>query len=331
MNQRNNQWPSISCVLPAYNEAKNLVIVIPKLQAYLSNLNTPFEIIIVDDGSKDNTQEVARQLCQQFSSVVFISLSRNFGKEPAIAAGLKHTKGEVVVLMDADGQHPFEYISTMLEKWQSGVDVVYAVRKTRDDQGKLQVGLTGVFYKLVNWGTKVKIPPNAGDFRLMDQKVVDALNGLPERNRFMKGLYAWVGFKSTAIEYEPLERLSGQSQFGFFGSMRLAITGLLAFSTLPLKLLTLVGIIISTISIAYGAYMIFGYFYYGTTVPGYATLAISIMFFSGIQMLAIGTIASYIGRIYEEVKDRPLFLVQEQIGQGIKQSLHAEASSITNI
>ena len=217
MNQRNNQWPSISCVLPAYNEAKNLVIVIPKLQAYLSNLNTPFEIIIVDDGSKDNTQEVARQLCQQFSSVVFISLSRNFGKEPAIAAGLKHTKGEVVVLMDADGQHPFEYISTMLEKWQSGVDVVYAVRKTRDDQGKLQVGLTGVFYKLVNWGTKVKIPPNAGDFRLMDQKVVHALNGLPERNRFMKGLYAWVGFKSTAIEYEPLERLSGKSQFGFVG------------------------------------------------------------------------------------------------------------------
>ena len=330
MNQRNNQWPSISCVLPAYNEAKNLVIVIPKLQAYLSNLNTPFEIIIVDDGSKDNTQEVARQLCQQFSSVVFISLSRNFGKEPAIAAGLKHTKGEVVVLMDADGQHPFEYISTMLEKWQSGVDVVYAVRKTRDDQGKIQIGLTSVFYKLVNWGTKVKIPPNAGDFRLMDQKVVHALNGLPERNRFMKGLYAWVGFKSTAIEYEPLERLSGQSQFGFFGSMRLAITGLLAFSTLPLKLLTLVGILISTVSIAYGAYMIFGYFYFGTTVPGYATLAISIMFFSGIQMLAIGTIASYIGRIYEEVKHRPLFLVQEQIGQGLKGSLHSEASS-TNI
>ena len=318
MNQRNNQWPSISCVLPAYNEAKNLVIVIPKLQAYLSNLNTPFEIIIVDDGSKDNTQEVARQLCQQFSSVVFISLSRNFGKEPAIAAGLKHTKGEVVVLMDADGQHPFEYISTMLEKWQSGVDVVYAVRKTRDDQGKIQIGLTSVFYKLVNWGTKVKIPPNAGDFRLMDQKVVHALNGLPERNRFMKGLYAWVGFKSTAIEYEPLERLSGQSQFGFLGSMRLAITGLLAFSTLPLQLLTLVGILISTVSIAYGAYMIFGYFYFGTTVPGYATLAISIMFFSGIQMLAIGTIASYIGRIYEEVKDRPLFLVQDQFGQGLK-------------
>lgn len=325
MNSRNNYWPSISCVLPAYNEAQNLTIVIPELVNYLSQLPTSFEIIIVNDGSKDNTNAVAQQLCEQFPSVVFVSLSRNFGKEAAIAAGLAHTKGEVTILMDADGQHPFQYIKTMIEKWQSGVDVVYAVRKTRDDQGKLQIGLTGVFYKMVNWGTKVKIPPNAGDFRLMDQQVVKALNLLPEKNRFMKGLYAWVGFNSVAIEYEPLERLSGQSQFGFMGSMRLAITGLLAFSTLPLKLLTLIGGLISTLSIAYGAFMVFGYFYYGTTVPGYATLAVSMMFFSGIQLLAIGTIAAYIGRIYEEVKHRPLYLVQQHIGQGLVQgSVHKQ-------
>lgn len=317
MNSRTHNCPSISCVLPAYNEAKNLAIVIPDLVSFLSQLTTQFEIIIVNDGSKDNTCEVAKELCEKFSSVVFVSLSRNFGKEAAIAAGLAHSNGEVTVLMDSDGQHPFEYIKTMIEKWQNGADVVYAVRKTRHDQGNIQIGLTGMFYKMVNWGTKVKIPPNAGDFRLMDQQVVKALNLLPEKNRFMKGLYAWVGFNSVAIEYEPLDRLTGQSQFGFLGSMRLAITGLLAFSTLPLKLLTLMGVIISAISSSYGLYMIFGYFYYGTSVPGYATLAISIMFFSGIQLLAIGTIAAYIGRIYEEVKHRPLYLVQQHIGQGL--------------
>lgn len=320
MNSRHNYWPRLTCVLPAYNEAKNLTILIPELVKYLSQFPSPFEIIVVNDGSKDNTIEVVKELTQKFSSLVFLSFSRNFGKEAAIAAGLSHAKGEVTILMDADGQHPFEYIATMIEKWQNGVDVVYAIRQTRHDQGNLQIGLTGLFYKLVNWGTKIKIPPNAGDFRLMDQQVVKALNLLPEKNRFMKGLYAWVGFNSVAIEYQPLNRLNGKSQFGFMGSLRLGITGLLAFSTLPLKLLTLVGIVVSSVSIAYGIYMLAGYFYYGTTVPGYATLAISIMFFSGVQLLAMGIIAAYIGRIYEEVKQRPLYLVQDHIGQGLDTS-----------
>lgn len=319
MNIRSNPNPSISCVLPAYNEAKNLIVVIPQLINHLKQITAHFEIIIVDDGSKDNTLLVAQELCNQYKELVLVALSRNFGKEAALAAGIDHTQGDITILMDADGQHPFQLINQMLEKWHLGSDVVYAIRKTRDDQGNIQIGLTNLFYKLVNWGSKVKIPANAGDFRLMDRKVIEALQTLPEKNRFMKGLYAWVGFQSIALEYEPLERLSGQSQFGFMGSFKLALTGLLAFSTLPLKLLTFSGLFISFLAISYGLHEIYKYSTKGVDVPGYSTIVVSIMFFSGIQLIAIGIIATYIGRIYDEVKQRPLYLVKSHIGLGLKE------------
>ena len=317
MMPRTDRTPSLSCVIPAFNEARNLTTFIPQVLATFRGLSDRMELIVVDDGSRDDTQTVMQALCTSHPEVVYLKLSRNFGKEPALTAGIDATRGEVVVLMDADGQHPVSLVPEMLAKWRAGSDVVYAIRKTRDDQSGLQVSLTGLFYKMVNFGNRVKIPANAGDFRLMDRKVVDALKSLPERNRFMKGLYAWVGFNSTAIDYQPLPRADGKSNFGLRGSLSLALTGILAFSIAPLRALTLVGMVLSALALGYGAWVVGEYFFSGIAVPGYATIVVGMMFFSGIQLLSIGVLAEYVGRIYEEVKQRPPYLISQREGGGL--------------
>jgi polyisoprenyl-phosphate glycosyltransferase len=317
MISRSDLTPSISCVIPAFNEARNLGTVVPHLLTTLAAMSPHVELIVVDDGSRDDTAQVMRDLCATYPALVYLKLSRNFGKEPALTAGIDATHGDVVVLMDADGQHPASLLPEMLQKWRAGSDVVYAVRSTRDDQSGLQVSLTGLFYKLVNYGNRVKIPANAGDFRLMDRKVVQALRRLPERNRFMKGLYAWVGFNSTAIDYQPLPRADGKSNFGLRGSMSLALTGILAFSTAPLRALTVLGLALSAIALGYGGWVVGEYFISGIAVPGYATIVVGMMFFSGIQLLSVGILAEYVGRIYEEVKQRPAYLISERTGAGL--------------
>ena len=317
MMPRTIQSPSISCVIPAFNEAGNLGAVVPWILASLSSLSERVELIVVDDGSRDDTTQVMQTLCAAHREVVYLKLSRNFGKEPALTAGIDAAGGEVVILMDADGQHPVALLPEMLKQWRQGADVVYAVRKTRNDQSGLQASLTGLFYKLVNFGNRVKIPANAGDFRLMDRKVVDALKRLPERNRFMKGLYAWVGFNSTAIDYQPLPRADGRSNFGLRGALSLALTGMLAFSIAPLRALTLVGLVLSAIALGYGGWVVIEYFFLGIAVPGYATIVVGMMFFSGIQLLSIGILAEYVGRIYEEVKQRPTYLISQRAGTGL--------------
>ena len=309
--------PSLSCVIPAYNEADSLPLFLPRLWEALRGLTDRFEIVVVNDGSRDATLQVLSALAVRHPGVVVVDLSRNFGKEAAMMAGLEAAAGEVVVVMDADGQHPIDLLPALLARWREGVDVVYAVRRTRTDQSSLHVLLTGWFYKLINWGNRVKIPPNAGDFRLMDRRVVQALQQLPERNRFMKGLYAWVGFPSEAIDYDPLPRLKGQSHFPLGGALRLALTGTLAFSTVPLRLLTFAGLLLSAGSMLYILSVLYEYFFQGIEVPGYATLVVSIMFFSGIQLLALGIMSEYVGRIYEEVKRRPMYLVRQRWGQGL--------------
>ncbi len=317
MNHRTILSPSISCVIPAFNEARNLGALVPEILATLRSLSTRLELIVVDDGSGDNTSEVMQDLCARHSELVYLQFSRNFGKEPALTAGIDAARGDVMILMDADGQHPVALLPQMFGKWLQGSDVVYAVRRTRDDQSGLQVKLTALFYKLVNFGSRVKIPPNAGDFRLMDRKVVNALKSLPERNRFMKGLYAWVGFNSTAIDYEPLPRADGRSHFGLRGSLSLALTGILAFSITPLRALTMVGLVLSALALGYGLWVVGEYFFSGIAVPGYATIVVGMMFFSGIQLLSIGILAEYVGRIYEEVKQRPPYLIDRRTGNGL--------------
>ncbi|MDP2371939.1 glycosyltransferase family 2 protein [Rhodoferax sp.] len=317
MTPRPSSNPAISCVMPAFNEARNLGVVVPEVLAALAALSQTVELIVVDDGSSDNTREVARQLASQHPELVYVRLSRNFGKEHALTAGIDAARGDIVILMDADGQHPTALLADMLDKWRDGADVVYAVRQSRADQSNLQIRLTAWFYKLVNWGNRVKIPPDAGDFRLMDRKVVQALKSLPERNRFMKGLYAWVGFNSTAINYQPLPRADGATHFGLRGSMSLALTGMVAFSTAPLRMLTVLGLVLASAALAYGAWEVLDYLVWGVEVPGYATLVTSIMFFSGVQLLSIGILAEYVGRIYDEVKQRPAYLIMEHVGKGL--------------
>jgi glycosyltransferase involved in cell wall biosynthesis len=305
--------------MPAYNEAVNLPHVVPQVMQALRGLARQVELVIVNDGSRDATADVALALCAQVPGVVLLDLSRNFGKEAALSAGLQAASGDVVILMDADGQHPTELFPLMLQKWREGMDVVYAVRRSRDDQSLLHGHLTGWFYRLVNWGSRVEIPANAGDFRLMDRCAVDALNAMPERNRFMKGLYAWVGFPSVAVDYTPLPRQGGESSFGLRGAFSLAMTGMLAFSTVPLRLLMWLGLLLAFTAMGYGSWVIAEYFFWGTRVPGYATIVVSVMFFSGIQLFSLGVLAAYVGRIYEEVKRRPLYLVKARHGKGLPQ------------
>jgi glycosyltransferase involved in cell wall biosynthesis len=317
MSTRQTLTPSISCVIPAYNEARSLGTLVPEVLTTLQALSAQVEVIIVDDGSRDDTLAVMLALCARYPQVSYLKLSRNFGKEPALTAGIDAAQGDVVILMDGDGQHPVSLLPDMLAKWHEGSDVVYAVRSTREDQSGLQIKLTAWFYKLVNLGNRVQIPANAGDFRLMDRQVVDALKRLTERNRFMKGLYAWVGFNSTAIDYQPLPRSDGKSNFGLRGSLSLAFTGILAFSIAPLRALTLTGFMLSMIALGYGLWVVGEYFITGIAVPGYATIVVGMMFFSGIQLLSIGILAEYVGRIYEEVKQRPNYLVSQRLGQGL--------------
>lgn len=317
MSYRSNMTPSVSCVMPAFNEARNLGMVVPQALAALQQLSPQIELIVVDDGSQDDTVSVMQGLCAAHAHVMYMKLSRNFGKESALTAGLDAARGEVVILMDADGQHPTSLLPEMLSKWKQGADVVYAVRKTREDQSALQAGLIGLFYKLINWGSHIDIPANAGDFRLMDRQVVNALKALPERHRFMKGLYAWVGFNSTAMDYEPLPRADGLSKYGLGGSFSLALTGMVAFSTAPLRLLTWLGLLLATAALGYGGWVVLEYFIWGISVPGYATLIVGMMFLSGIQLLGMGILAEYVGRIYDEVKRRPSYIVAQCSGQGL--------------
>ena len=305
--------PSISCILPAFNEAGTLNAMLAALSDELRRHFRRWEIIVVNDGSSDDTEiRVAPWL--RGRNVRYVSLSRNFGKEAALTAGIDRARGDLVLLMDADLQHPPALIADMLRAWREGADMVYTVRATRGGESFLKKLGTRIFYRVVNAGSAVPIPANAGDFRLLDRAVVDALKSLPERNRFMKGLYAWVGFRSVAVAYEPNERHAGDSSFSMRGLSRLAITGVTAFTNAPLRLWSAVGAAIAVGALLGGLWFIVEHYTFGADVPGWATLAVSMMFFSGVQLLSIGILGEYVGRIFDEVKQRPVYLVRHDSG-----------------
>jgi len=310
--------PSISCVVPAFNEAENLPTLLTQLLPELAALSERFEVVIVDDGSTDDTAAAVAPWLPK-GGVRYLRLSRNFGKEHALTAGIDHAGGEVVVLMDADLQHPVEIIAKMVAAWQGGADMVCAARASRADERLAKRIGTALFYWMVNRkGSKVQIPVDAGDFRLMDRCVVDALKSLPERNRFMKGLYAWVGFRTEIIDYQPAERQAGQSSFSMRSLVRLALTGVTAFSNVPLRLWSALGALIAVGAIGFGLVIVIQHFIRGHDVPGWATLVTSLMFFSGVQLLSIGILGEYVGRIFDEVKQRPIYLVASEQGTGLK-------------
>jgi glycosyltransferase involved in cell wall biosynthesis len=305
--------PSMSCVVPAYNEAGNLPTLLSQLTAQLAALTPRWEIIVVDDGSSDATFGVMIGLTRT-DGIRYVRLSRNFGKEAALTAGIARAQGQVVILIDADLQHPVALIPTMLEQWRQGYDCVYAVRQSRHEESFIKRFGTRLLYLLMNAGSKMRVPENAGDYRLLDRAAVDALLALPERNRFMKGLYAWVGFNATGVPFTPEARAAGKSHFSLRRLSSLGLTGLTAFSYLPLRVWSGVGVIIALLAFAYGTYVTIEKLIYGNDVPGWPTVVAAIMFFNGILLLSIGILGEYIGRIYEEVKQRPLYVIAGEFG-----------------
>lgn len=310
---------NISCVVPIFNEEKNISAFVHQLQEHLKQHTEIFEIILIDDGSKDNTSNIIQQKLLS-DQIKWLQFSRNFGKEVALTAGLNHAKGDVVILMDADFQHPITTIDSFLTEWTNGYDMVYAVRSNRKDEGFLKRNITHIFYKLMSLSSKVKIPIDAGDFRLLDKNVVIALNQFKEYRRFMKGLYASVGFKSIGIPFEVAKRTQGKSSFNFYKLCELAITGITSFSNVPLRIWGIIGAVVSSISFVYALWIVFSTLHYGINVPGYPTIIVCILFFGGIQLLSIGILGEYIGRIFEEVKHRPLYIIANSHGFAQKKS-----------
>ncbi|CAM5218864.1 Glycosyltransferase involved in cell wall biosynthesis OS=Castellaniella defragrans OX=75697 GN=HNR28_000675 PE=4 SV=1 [Castellaniella defragrans] len=309
--------PTLSCVIPCLNEQANLGVLLPELLATLAQEDCALEVIVVDDGSTDGTPDLMRHWADLHPEIVYLRLSRNFGKEAAMTAGLEAARGDAVVCLDADMQHPPELIRTMLARWRSGVQMVYAVRATRHDESWFKRVGSRIFYALMRTSNGLGVPPNAGDFRLMDRAVVDALLRLPERDRFMKGLFAWVGFESEALPYVPPQRLHGVTKFRPLRLLRFAVDGLTAFTTWPLRLLSLLGACLSLLAFLYGLFIIVSHWLHGDPVQGWATLITVILFFSGVNLMSLGVVGEYIARIFTEVKARPVYLLRERAGRGL--------------
>jgi len=308
-----NQSLFISCVVPVFNEADNVQTFFPQLHQCLQKLTHRYEIIAVDDGSKDSTVEKILTLPTE-SQIKLLKFSRNFGKEIALTAGLEHCTGEVVILMDADFQHPLDTLPVFLQKWAEGYDMVYGVRENRDNESVVKRGFAQLFYWMMTKITKIKIPRNAGDFRLLDRKVVAALNHFQERSRFMKGMYAWVGFKNIAVPFKVQDRAAGSSSWGFSRLTELAITGITSFSDIPLRVWGFVGFSVSLIALIYAIYIMTVTMLFGTDLPGFPSIIVAVMFLGGIQLLSIGILGEYIARIFTEVKCRPKYIVEMKSG-----------------
>jgi len=310
----------ISIVLPSYNECESLPIVLASIGGVMAKTGFAHEIVVVDDGSSDETRRVILDLCSREPNLRYLRLSRNFGKEAALSAGLGTALGDAVILMDADGQHPAALIPLFLERWREGYEVVAGVQGARPEPW-LKRRFKSMYYHFMEAGSSVVIPPDAGDFRLLDRKVVDAINALPERNRFMKGLYAWVGFRTALVPFQADHRVAGNTKFTWIQLFKLAFTGLTSFTVIPLRLVSMTGIFISGSSMLYALYLLFEHYVHGDHLPGWATLSVGMMFLSGVQLLALGVIAEYLGRTFEEVKQRPVYIIAEDSRQ--KASSHA--------
>jgi len=306
----------LSILVPMHNELSNLDTLFQRLEGVLLSITEDYEMICVNDGSKDETLQGLIGHHRRNPRIKIINLSRNFGKEVALSAAIDYANGQAIVPIDADLQDPPELITEMIKLWNHGFDVVYAVRQSRKGETFLKRLTAGAFYRCMKRLTPLHIPPDTGDFRLMDRKVVEALKQLPERKRFMKGLFAWVGFQQTSISFVREPRYRGRTNWNYWKLWNFALDGITAFSVRPLKIWSYIGLLISLVSIIYASFLIFRTLLIGIDVPGYASLMVAVLFLGGIQLITLGIIGEYLSRIFEEVKGRPLYLVRDFYGFG---------------
>ena len=302
--------PTISIIAPCYNEEETIEPFLRRIEEILTQINEPYEIVFINDGSKDNTLNILLNAKQNFKNIRIINFSRNFGKEAALTAGLDKARGEAAIPIDVDLQDPPELIKELVARWREGYDVVLAKRTDRTSDSFAKRVSADLFYKLNGKISNVDIPNNVGDFRLMSKRVVEALKQLPENQRFMKGLFAWVGFKTIAIEYVREKREAGQSSFNGWKLWNFALDGITSFSTLPLRIWLYIGALVSFLSFLYGSFIILKTLIFGVDLPGYASLAVIMLFLGGIQLIGIGILGEYIGRIYSESKRRPSYIIE---------------------
>jgi glycosyltransferase involved in cell wall biosynthesis len=301
----------VSLVIPAYNEGEAIVATLAAVEAAFDALPYQLEIVVVNDGSRDDTAERVRACAPRHAELVLVDLSRNFGKEAALSAGLEAASGAAVIPFDADLQDPPELLARMLELWEQGAEVVLAHRSDRSSDGWLKRATAAQFYRLINQVSEVPIPEDVGDFRLMDRAVVDTVNALRENRRFMKGLFAWAGYRTAQVDYVRARRAAGDTKFNGLRLVNLAIEGITSFSTAPLRVVSYFGMLVALFAFCFGAWIVLKTLLYGVDMPGYASTISIVLFMSGVQMVALGVIGEYVGRTYLESKQRPPFVVRQ--------------------
>lgn len=306
--------PQLSIICPFYNEEEVVDVFFERLVPILESTGLPYEVVCVNDGSRDGTQRRLLEQARTRRGVVVVELARNFGKEAALTAALDRARGEAVVPIDADLQDPPELIPRMVEAWRGGAEMVVARRADRSTDTWLKRTTSALFYRVHNAISDTPIPENVGDFRLMDRKVVEAIRQLPETRRFMKGLFAWAGFATTTIEYVRESRVAGKTKFSGWRLWNFAMEGFTSFSTAPLRIWFYVGCLVALISIVYATWIMVRTLVYGVAVPGYASIIVSVLFLGGIQLIGIGVLGEYVGRIYLESKRRPIYIVRSVSG-----------------
>jgi len=308
--------PLLSVIVPVYNEEDVIRHFIEATRPVLQETGFPYEYVFIDDGSRDSTADILTDELSNGLPGRLLGLSRNFGKEAALSAGLEAAQGGIAVIIDADLQDPPELIHQMIDGWRAGYDVVYGLRVDRTSDTLLKRSTAGLFYRVFQKLSNINMPANAGDFRLIDRAVIDSLLRLPERNRFMKGLFAWVGYPSMAVPYERPSRRAGTGKFNYWKLWNFALDGITGFTTMPLRIWFYGGALVALLAFAYAIYLTIRVLIFGIDVPGYTSLMVALLFFSGVQLLSIGMIGEYVSRLFSEAKQRPVYLLQDVIEGG---------------
>ncbi|MCO4838185.1 MAG: glycosyltransferase family 2 protein [Oceanospirillaceae bacterium] len=319
--------PVISLVIPVYNEIDVLPLLFERVTKVMEEVNLPYEMVMVDDGSKDASSKYLIEQAQNNDHIKALIFSRNFGKEAALSAGLEHACGEAIIVLDADLQNPPELIPDMLQKWRDGADIVAMKRRDREGESRAKQLGSYFYYRIMNRITgPMSIPEDTGDFRLMSRRSLDSLNRLPERNRYMKGLFAWVGYPTHVMEYDVADRAAGETKWNYFNLFGLAFEGITSFSIAPLRAMVILGLVTALLGSIFGFWIVFKTLAFGNDLDGYPSIIAMITFLGGVQLLSIGVLGEYVGKTYFEAKQRPLFIIQDVVQKTVKSSSHQSAT-----